>query len=59
MSNPNFHLPYLRDSLFEPTYLTMSDEEFDHLLDIIEEMYGEEIMDDVVLYLIKVEMAIA
>jgi hypothetical protein len=59
LSNPNFRLPSLKDEMFEPIYLTMSDEEFEELLDIVDLVFGEEMIDDVVLYLLKVEMGIS
>lgn len=59
LSNPNSRLPSLKAEIFIPIYLTMSDDDFEELLDIVDDTFGEEMIDDVVLYLLKVEMGIA
>lgn len=59
LSNPNSRLPSLKAEIFVPIYLTMSDDDFEELLDIVDDTFGEEMIDDVVLYLLKVEMGIA
>lgn len=56
LSNLNLPPLFSKDRLFEPQFLTMSDDEFDELLDIIGEHFEE--VDDIVLYLLNVEMGL-